>query len=125
MRFVVNVAVYLGAAAVGLLAADVLLTRVSVAYPIGFLSAVCIFALIQALVSPLLSAVTERNAEVLTGGVGIFSAFVALFVTSLVSDNLSVSGLVNWLLAALIIWIASMAAGFVIKMTVAKKVLNS
>ena len=74
----------------------------------GFLSAALIFGLIQALVTPLFERVTERNATALAGGVGLFSALVALFVTETIADGLEVDGFSTWFFAALVIWLASM-----------------
>jgi hypothetical protein len=49
---------------------------------------------------------------------------VALLITATISDSLSVSGFVGWFGSALVIWLASMAAGFLLKVTVAKRVLG-
>lgn len=124
VRFLVNMCVYVVAAAVGLIVADAVLPDMSVSYPTGFLTAVLVFALIQALVAPLLQQVTERNAALLTGGVGLFSALVALIVTVAVTDGLTITGLGTWIAAAVVIWLASMIAGFILSLTVAKKVIK-
>lgn len=124
LRFVVNMCVYVVAAAVGLIVADAVLADMSVSYPTGFITAVLVFALIQALVGPLLQQVTERNAALLTGGVGLFSALVALIVTAAVTDGLSITGLGTWIAAAVVIWLASMIAGFILSLTVAKKIVK-
>lgn len=124
IRFLVNTAVYFAAAAIGLLVADIALDDLSVTYPVGFVTAALIFALIQAILSPLFEKITRENASVLTGGVGLFSALVALFVTASISGDLTVTGLSTWLVAALVIWLASMFAAFILKLTVAKKVIK-
>ncbi len=82
IRFLVNAAVYMVAAAIGFLVADMVLDDMSVAYPTAFLMVVVLFGLIQALISPLMTQITQRNATVLTGGVGLFSALIALIVTA-------------------------------------------
>jgi uncharacterized membrane protein YvlD (DUF360 family) len=124
IRFLVNTAVYMAAAAIGLLVADVLLDDLSVTYPIGFITAALIFGIIQALLTPFFEKVTRENASILTGGVGLFSALIALFLTAMISDNLTVNGVVGWFVSALVIWLASMLAGFILKITVAKKVIG-
>jgi len=124
IRFLVNTAVYMAAAAIGLLVADVLLDDLSVTYPIGFITAALIFGIIQALLTPFFEKVTRENASILTGGVGLFSALIALFLTAMISDNLTVDGAVGWFVSALVIWLASMLAGFILKITVAKKVIG-
>lgn len=124
IRFLVNLAVYMAAAAIGLFVADMVVSGLSITYPIGFLTAVVIFGLIQAIVSPLLGRLTERRAEMLTGGVGLLSALVALLITSLMSDGLTLDGVGAWISASLIIWLASMLAGFILTLTVAKRVVQ-
>ena len=124
IRFLVNTAVYFAAAAIGLLVADIALDDLSVTYPVGFITAALIFALIQAILSPLFEKITRENASVLTGGVGLFSALIALFITASISSDLTVTGFSTWLVAALVIWLASMVAAFILKLTVAKKVIK-
>lgn len=124
IRFLVNTAVYMAAAAIGLFIADLALSGVSISYPVAFLWVVILFGLIQALIAPLFQSITEKNAETLTGAVGLISALVALFITSLISDGLSVDGLGNWIAAALIIWLASMIAGVILRATVAKRFIQ-
>lgn len=124
IRFLVNFAVFMAAAAIGLLVADIVLDDLSVTYPVGFLVAAVLFGLIQALIEPLMASITQKNAQMLTGGVGLFSALIALFVTASISDNLSVDGFTSWFVAALVIWLASMFAGFILKLTVAKRFIQ-
>jgi uncharacterized membrane protein YvlD (DUF360 family) len=124
LRFLVNMAVYFTAAAIGLIVADVALDDLSIDYPAGFVVAALIFAAIQAILSPLFTSITEKNATVLTGAVGLITAFVALGLTWAIADGLSIDGAVTWFVAALIIWLASMVAAFILKVTVAKKVVK-
>jgi Co/Zn/Cd efflux system component len=86
--------------------------------------ATVIFGVIQAILSPFFESVTERNAQMLTGAAGLFSAFVALIATETITDSLNVQGATTWFLAALIIWLGSMFAGFLLKVTVAKRFIQ-
>jgi uncharacterized membrane protein YvlD (DUF360 family) len=124
LRFLVNTAVYFTAAAIGLIIADVVLDDMSIVYPVGFVVAALIFGVIQAVLAPFFLSVAEKSAALLTSGVGLFTAFVALVLTTLISDDLTIEGALTWLLAALIIWLASMFATFILKVTVAKKVIR-
>jgi uncharacterized membrane protein YvlD (DUF360 family) len=121
IRFLVNTAVYMAAAAIGLLVADLALDKMSIDYPMGFLTAALLFGVIQALITPFMAKVTEKRASMLTGGVGLFSALIALVGTAFITEGLSIDGIVTWVLAALVIWLASMFAGFILKVTVAKR----
>lgn len=124
IRFLVNAAVYMAAAAIGLVVADVLLGGLSIVYPFGFVVAALLFGILQAVLTPFFESITEKNASMLTGAVGLLSAFAALLVTVVVSDDITVDGLATWFLAALIIWLASMLAAVILKVTVAKKVIK-
>ena len=124
IRFLVNFAVYMAAAAIGLVVADIVLDGLSLSYPVGFLIVVVLFGLIQAIIGPLFQSITEKNAEMLTGAVGLISALVALLVTSAISDYLTIDGVSTLFLAALVVWLASMFAGFILKATVAKRFIQ-
>ena len=124
IRFLVNAAVFMVAAAIGIFVADIALDDMSVEFPAAFLTAVLIFGVLSAILEPFLAKVTQRNAEVLTGGVCLFTALIALIVTSLIVSGLSITGLGTWLGAAVIIWLASMLAGFILKVTVAKRFIQ-
>lgn len=124
IRFIVNAAVYMAAAAIGLIVADAVLADFSVTYPAGVIVAALLFGLIQALITPLFEKITTRNASVLTGGVGLFSALVALIATAAISDDVAVTGFTTWLLAALVIWLSSMIASFILSITVAKRFIK-
>jgi uncharacterized membrane protein YvlD (DUF360 family) len=125
IRFLVNTAVYMGAAAIGLVVADIVLgDDFRIDYPFGFLVATILFGVIQGLVAPFLASVTERNAEMLTGAVGLLSALVALVITELLAAGLEVSGFTTLFLAALVIWLASMVAGVILRLTIAKRFIE-
>ena len=90
----------------------------------SFIFVVLIFAVIQALLAPLFTNMSERNAPALTGGVGLITTFIALLVTDLISDGLSIDGVSSWVLATLIVWIATMIAAFVLPLLLVKKAVN-
>lgn len=121
VRFLVNAAVYMVAAAIGLLVADAALGDLTVEYPSGFVVAVLVFGVTQAIITPFVESVTEKGAAVLGGAVGLISAFVALFVTAVVTGGLSLGGLSTWFVAALIVWLVSLVATLILTLTVAKR----
>ena len=124
IRFIVNAVVFMVAAAIGILVADIALDGMSVEYPLSFLTAAVVFGLLSAIIEPLLGRLTRRSAEVLTGGVGLFTALISLFITSIIVGGLALDSFTTWLLAALVIWLASMIAGFILKVTVAKRFIE-
>lgn len=126
MRFVMWIAVNLGAAAIGLAAAMLVLAdRGFEVEIIGFIMIAVIFALLQGILAPLILQMAIKAAPPLVGGIGILSTVVALWITSLiVGDNLTTGGLVNLFLAALIIWIVSAIATIVLRKTLVKKAVG-
>jgi uncharacterized membrane protein YvlD (DUF360 family) len=124
IRFLVSAALFFAAAAVGLLVADVVLDDMSVTGVVAFLVVVVIFALAQAVLAPFIFKVTQRNAPALVGGIGLITTFVALLVTTLVTDGLVIDGAVTWLWATLIVWIATMLASLVLPVIFAKRLVD-
>ncbi len=121
IRFLVNAAVYMAAAAIGLIVADVSLDGLTIEYPVGLVTATLLFGVTQAIISPFFEKVTQKNASMLAGAVGLISAFFALFVTVAVSDSVSIDGVSTWLLAALVIWLVSLVAGLLLTLAVGKR----
>ncbi len=112
MRIVRLLVVNLGAAAIGLFAAKILLADRDFSIDLmSFLTVIVIFAILQAILTPLILQMTVKAAPPLAGGIGLLSTFVALWITSLiVGDNMSLGGLVTHLLASLIVWLVAAIA---------------
>jgi uncharacterized membrane protein YvlD (DUF360 family) len=124
IRFLVNAAVFLAAAAVGLLVAAYFVDGMDID-AMSFITVVVIFAVLQAILMPFMASVARRNAPVLLGGIGLVTTFVALVVTDLISDGLSISGVWDWILAALIVWIATMIATIAVPFILVKAGVES
>ena len=58
------------------------------------------------------------------GGVALIATLVALIVTDLVSDGLSISGIGTWIAATVIVWIAALLAAFVLPFLGLRKYLE-
>lgn len=113
IRLLIRTAINLVAAAIGLLIADALLDDLTVTAS-GFILTVVIFALAQAILAPFIFNVVRKNAEAFLGGIGILSTLAALFIASLFGSALEISGLGTWFIAAVIVWLASALASFVL-----------
>ncbi len=110
IRFLIQTAVFLASAAIGLLAASMLVDGVKVEL-FGFISAVVIYAVIQAVISPFLMKVAAKNASAFLGGTGLVASFIALLVASKVSNGLTISGGVGtWIATTLIVWLITAIA---------------
>jgi putative membrane protein len=124
IRLIVRTAVLLAANAVGLIVAAALLDGVSLDVT-AFLIAVVIFTVVLALAQPFLISVLRRNGSSVLGGVALIATLVSLIITDLVSDGLSISGIGNWLAAAVIVWAAALLAAFILPYLGLKKYLES
>jgi hypothetical protein len=114
IRFLIRTAVFLVSAAVGLLVTAWLVDGFDVSAG-GFLTAVVLFAVIQSVLAPFIAKVTARNASALLGGVGLLSTFVALWLTTLLGDSLTIDGgATTWLAATVIVWLATALATLLI-----------
>ncbi len=109
MRFLIRVLIFIASAALGLWAASLLLEDF-VIHIAGFVIATAIFAIVQSLLQPIMVKLTAKYANTLTGGVGLLTTFLALLITTLVSDGLEITGVTTWLLATLIVWLVTAVA---------------
>ena len=107
IRFLINAAIFLGSAVLGLWLADIILEDFELSLS-SLLIAAIIFAVIQAILSPFFFKMTSAHAGAFLGGVGLISTFVSLWLTSLIVDDLSVTGgWTTWLFATLIVWLVT------------------
>ena len=71
----------------------------------GFIVAVLVVVLAQAALTPLVSRAAQRYAPAFLGGTGLIAALLALLVAGLFPGGVSVSGVGDWVLSALILWV--------------------
>jgi uncharacterized membrane protein YvlD (DUF360 family) len=119
IRFLVSLLVSFGAAVLGLLVANALLDDMSISGA-SFLVAAAIFALLMAVLTPFFAVSLRRYAPAATSAVGLLTTFVALLITTAVSDGLSISGTTTWVLATLIVWLGTMIATILLPLIFAK-----
>ena len=112
IRFLLGVATNLVLAALALLIADWLLADVTLQLG-GFLVAVAIFTLAQSILGPFVFNMARKYASALLGGVGLVSTFLALWVATLFSGGIQISG-TGWVLAPLIVWIITALGEWII-----------
>ncbi|KHL10383.1 superfamily IV 4 TMS phage holin [Mumia flava] len=124
IRMLWNIGISLIGAAIGILIAGSLLDDMTVSAG-GFVVAVVIFAIAQAILSPFILKVAVKNANAFVGGVGIISTLAALIVASLLSDGIEISGAGTWILAALIVWLVAALATLVVPFLLVKAGVQS
>jgi len=124
IRFLIRTAIFFLAAGIGLFVASIVVSGMSISIT-SFIAVVLIFAVIQALLAPLFTKASERNAPALTGGAGLVTTFLALLITNVISDGLTIRGASAWLFATIIVWITTMIAAFILPFLLVKKAVNN
>ena len=112
--------VFLASSAIGLLIAAWLVKGVSVRIA-GFIVAVVVFAVAQAILAPFIAKMANRYASALLGGIGLVSTLVALVLASVLTDGLTIRGLGSWVAATVLVWLVSAVATMVLPMLLIKK----
>jgi putative membrane protein len=74
----------------------------------GFVIAVAIFSLASLILRPVVAWIVLRWARPLLGVIALVTTFVLLLVTDLLSDGLEIEGALDWVLATVIVWLATM-----------------
>lgn len=123
IRLLVRTAIAIAANAVGLIVAAVVLDDMEIDVA-SFVVAVVIFTVVFAVLQPFLAVQLRRLGSAALGGVSLVATLVSLIVTDLVSDGFTISGVVTWILAALIVWLGALVATFVLPYLGLKKYLD-
>ena len=113
IRLLISGVIYLVANAVGLLVANAVLDDVSIEGA-SFLLAVVIFTVVEVVIQPLVTQIAMRHSRALLGSSALIATLIGLVVTTLVSDGLSISGALTWVLATVIVWAAALVAGLIL-----------
>lgn len=123
IRFLLRIAVFLGSSAIGLLVASLIVSGVTLR-PLGFIAAVVIFTVAQAILSPFFLKMANRYASAFLGGIGLVSTFAALFLASLFSSGISISGIGSLIAATVVVWLVTALATMVLPALVLKNKAN-
>jgi hypothetical protein len=106
IRMLLQAAINVVMAAIGLLLAGALIDGVAL-QPSGFVTAVVVFVLAQAVLGPFVFNMARQYASAILGGVGLVSTLLALWIATLIPDGLAISGLTAWILTPLLVWIVT------------------
>ena len=96
----------LGAWAIGLVVAALVVPDVSVSLP-GFVVAVAVFAATQAVLSPLILRLPHAYASLLLGATGLASTVFAMVLASALTHGLAIHGFASWLAATIVVWLVT------------------
>ncbi|ROS26038.1 phage holin family protein [Cellulomonas sp. PhB150] len=120
VAFLIRALIFLLSAALGLWVASLVLDDFDLDWS-GLLVAVVIFAVLQSVLAPWILRMARRYAGALTGAVGLISTFIALLITTLVSDGLSITGASTWLFGTLIVWLVTMLGALLLPLVLVRK----
>ena len=120
IRLLIRIVVAVLANAVGLIVAALVLDDMALDAR-SFLLALGIFTLVELIALPALQKAAFKHSEALAGGSALASVLVALIITDVLSDGLSISGVSTWLLATVIIWAVVLAAGIILPVTIFRR----
>jgi uncharacterized membrane protein YvlD (DUF360 family) len=124
IRFLIRIAVYFAAAAIGLIVAAALFDGVQVD-TFGFIIVAAIYAVVLGLLSPLFAQQAQRSrSSMFSGGVGLITTFMALAVTAFISDDLTIDGFGTWIGATVVVWLATLVAALLLPVLVVKRVVD-
>lgn len=126
IRLIVRTAIALAGNAIGLIVASLVFSGFDIDVT-GFITALVIFTVAVALMTPFLASVMRRNqsSSAALGGVSLIATFVALLITTLVTDGLSISGIGTWIGATVVVWLGSLLAVFILPYLGLKKYLEN
>ena len=123
LRLIARIFLELLANAVGLATAYWILRPDFTIDWIGFLIVVAIFTVVRFILAPLMMKLSLRYARALLGGCALVTIFVALLITSFMSNHLTITGTLTWLYATLIVWLFGMVAMLLLPLVIFKKTL--
>ena len=113
IRMLLRVGVALLGAAIGFIVAAAVLDDMTLNGG-AFLIAVAIFVVMSAVLEPLIEKIGDEHASIISAGSSLITTFLALLLTDLISDGLSIEGLVTWVLATLIVWVCTALATWIL-----------
>jgi uncharacterized membrane protein YvlD (DUF360 family) len=113
VRTLIKVGLMIVGNAIGLFVASLLLDKVDLQMS-GFLIALAIFTIAELVVEPLIEKVISQHAEKLTFVTSLVTTYVALLLTDVISDGLTIEGVGTWLAATVIVWLGTLLAGVIL-----------
>lgn len=122
IRFLLTVASQLVSSALALLVAALLIDGVSLGWS-GFLLAVGVFTLAQAILTPFVFNLARKHAQAILGGIGLVSTLLSLFIATLFPGGMRINGLTAWIAAVVVVWGVSTLSTWLLGIFVIKRIL--
>ncbi|MGL3807897.1 phage holin family protein [Paeniglutamicibacter sp. R2-26] len=109
----IRIAIFVVSSVLGLLVASWILDGFNI-HVSGFIVAVLVFTVVQAVITPFVATMAKRYASAFLGGVGLIATALALYVAQLFPGGLSLSGVGTWVLGTLVVWLVSALGTFLL-----------
>ena len=123
--FLIRVAIFLGSAALGLWVASLVVDDLQVSAS-GFATAVVVFTVVQAILTPFIAMMARKYASAFLGGIGLVSTFVALLVAQEFTDGLQITGgAATWIATVVIVWLVTALATWLLPFVFLRKRLQA
>ncbi len=113
IRLLIRVAVALLGAAIGFVVAAAVLDGMTLDGA-AFLLAIVIFVVLTAVLEPLIEKIGDEHLSIISAASSLITTFLALLITELISDGLTIDGLDTWLFATLIVWVCTALATWIL-----------
>jgi uncharacterized membrane protein YvlD (DUF360 family) len=120
IRMLLQAAINVVMAAIALLLAGALIDGVTM-QPSGFIVAVLIFVVAQAILGPFVFNMARQYASAILGGVGLVSTLLALWIATLIPNGLVISGVTAWVMTTLLVWIVTALGTWILGYLVLKR----
>jgi uncharacterized membrane protein YvlD (DUF360 family) len=98
--------VLLASWAIGLLVVAWIVPGVSLSVP-GFIVAVVVFAVMQAILSLSILKLPHRYLSLLLGGTGLALTIAALALASTLTRGITIDGMASWLATTVVVWLVT------------------
>jgi uncharacterized membrane protein YvlD (DUF360 family) len=120
IRMLLSIAISIVSAALALLIASAVVPGV-VMDAAGFLVAVLVFTIAQAILGPFVFNMARQHASAILGGIGLVSTFLALFVATLFPNGLQIDGITAWIVSTLVVWVITALGTWILGIIIIKR----
>lgn len=104
IRFLLHTAISFVLSGVALLLAAFLVDGVSLEFS-GFIIAVVVFTVVQAIMGPFVFNLARQYASAVLGGIGLVSTLIALAAAMLFPGGLRIAGISDWISTTVLVWV--------------------
>jgi uncharacterized membrane protein YvlD (DUF360 family) len=105
-QLLLRAVVLLASWAIGLLVVAWIVPGVSLSVP-GFIVAVVVFAVMQAILSLSILKLPHRYLSLLLGGTGLALTIAALALASTLTRGITIDGMASWLATTVVVWLVT------------------